>query len=388
MAAELEQDRWNRAPQLASDGWWHIGDYHDIKRALRDPRFSAALSWGPLGSPKGALREGLSDAFLPGRNSVKRLRGHWLAFTDPPEHTRLRAVLQPLWTARLTKLRPQLEQRVKQLFDQVAQAQTIHAYRDLTLPLPTRSISEILGLPDDAHAHFEQWFREQHTLFAFHDHPTREGFAASRDAIAYYSNVVQAHRAKPQDDLISDLIDAQAQGAPFSDADLVATVLLLSVSGFRTLERFFMNTVFEYTRNPQAFRALDAGPRRVPLAVEEILRRSQHVAFVYRQAATDISMGDTVIPRDAPVRLDIDAASQDPTVFHNPQELDLLRRVNPHLMFGFGTHFCIGAPLARLEAQAFVRELIQRAPAFQPADQKSHNALMERTLPYDLRLRV
>ena len=383
----METVEWHDAPVLVSDGTWSLKNYHDIKRALRDARFSAQRAPTIPQSGRNGFLDGLANALTPGRRAVNTLRGHWFAFQDAPDHTRLRGILQPLWAARVGKIQPRIELRVHELLDRVQKKRVLNVVTDLTFPLPALTISEILGLPLSAPTNFLEWFRDTDTLLGIHPHPPRGSLAQAHAAVEFFEKQIAARRAAPQDDLISDLVRAQAQGARISDAELTAAAIMVLIAGFQTLNDFFVHTLASFTRAPQWFHALKAEPDTMSSAVEELLRHTPQVTFVRRRLTTDVESNGIVLPRGVRVTMDIYAANHDPTVFDAPERFDLPRRPNPHLTFGSGAHFCLGSGLARLETQILLQELLQRFPTLEPANEGARQALAGAGLPYALSVR-
>jgi cytochrome P450 len=249
----------------------------------------------------------------------------------------------------------------------------------LARPLPVFVIAEILGVPIEDRDQFAEWGVH---LARMIDPDTNLGDAdftkaiqSAMEFVQYFNGLIEERRATPRDDLISAMIEAQEERDALTDGELLATTNLLLLAGHETTTNLIGNGTLALLREPEQWRRLCAEPALLPLAVEELLRFDGPVQATVRVSLEDVEIDGHVIPEGALVLVSIGAANHDPGVFDAPDRLELARDPNPHLAFGFGTHFCLGAPLARLEAllafEALTRSfrdlrLVDDAPRYRP----------------------
>ncbi len=352
-------------PDFDGPGAWLLTRYRDVHLALRDSRFSADRMRAPL------IHENLDRLPPFVRQTAQGLRT--MLVMDPPDHTRVRKLVNKAFTPkRIAALRGRIEEIVDVQLDQLAEmakSGSADLIPDLAEPLPAIVIAELLGVPAEDHRQFRQWSSK---LIAGLASPKLEDRVASGEAgqqiLAYLSDIIAARRREPRDDLISAMIHAQEESDALSDEELLATSNLLLLAGHETTTNLIGNGVLALLREPDELERLRADPSLLPSAVEELLRFDGPVQATVRVALEDIEIDDHLIPEGALVLVNLGAANRDPEVFEDPDRLDVGRDPNPHVSFGFATHFCMGAPMARLEAQVAVGALIARFPKLGLAD--------------------
>jgi cytochrome P450 len=329
--------------QWTPGGLWVTTSYDLCDRVLREPRFGHHPPGG--GMPRG--------------NDVPRS----FLTLDPPDHTRLRRLVNKAFGARLIeRLRPRIGAIVDELLtDATGEVDLIAA---LAYPLPVIVISELLGVPPEDQERFKGWSdalaRGLDPDFLLPGHDLERRIRAREEFRAYFSELLDRRRAEPRDDLLSELVAVRDGGDLLTTDELLATCVLLLVAGHETTVNLIGNGALALLRNPEQLAWFRAHPEAASTAVEELLRYDPPVQFTMRAALEDVSLGDVTIGQGELILLLTSAANRDPSVFPEPDRLDLSRTDNRHLAFGLGIHFCLGAPLARLEGLIALTRLFQR----------------------------
>jgi cytochrome P450 len=349
-------------PGFDGPGVWLLTRYRDVHATLRDPRFSVERVRAPI------VRDNLDrmPEFL--RQSAQGLRS--MLIMDPPDHTRVRKLVNKAFTPkRIAALRGHIEALVRELTDAALAKGRFDLIHDLAEPLPAIVIAELLGVPPEDHRQFREWSSALIAGIASPRPEAREAAtAAGQSLFGYLAETIAARRREPRDDLISAMIQAQEERDALSDAELLATSNLLLLAGHETTTNLIGNGTLALLREPDEWRRLCADPGLLPRAIEELLRFDGPVQATLRVALEDVAIDGHVVPEGALVLVSIGAANHDPAVFERPDALDVGRDPNPHLAFGFGTHLCLGAPLARLEAMLAFEALTRRMPGLALVD--------------------
>jgi pimeloyl-[acyl-carrier protein] synthase len=318
-------------------GSWILTRYAEVATVLRDDdRFSA--------------QQGYPTSML---------------VSDPPDHTRLRSLVAKAFTARIVgAIAPRIELIVDDLLDEAAAAGDIDGIAQFSYPLPLTVIAELLGVEPER----RDFFRTQSVKIAVALGPIKDTNISLRanegreQLLAYFSTLIEKRRAEPREDLISALIPAEDRGDFLNHAELLAMLLLLLVGGHETTVNLIGNGLLALLRRPDQLAFLRENEGTEKRAVEEFLRFDSPVQYSGRVATTDLDLGGKHIRAGQGIRMILAAANRDPDVFGNPDRLDITRDPNPHVAFGHGIHFCLGAQLARLEAQIAIPALIRRFP--------------------------
>jgi cytochrome P450 len=339
-------------------GGWVLTRYGDVKAALNDARLSSDRITPFLRHQDGARRPGLGE--------LGRIVGLWAVFTDPPKHTRLRSLMNTAFTTRaVERLRPRVVAIVDELLDGVRGRASMDIIRDFAYPLPITVIAEMIGVPAADREPFKAWSDElaQFVGSALATPDKYERAGRSLAAMAeYFRRMIPARRARPEDDIMSALIAAEERGDALSEDELVATCILLLFAGHETTTNLIGNAVLALLRHPEQARALREDLALAQPAVEELLRYDGPTQAMVRVARDAVEIDGRTIGPGQRVFTMINAANRDPAQFADPDRLDLGRQNNRHIAFGYGIHFCIGAPLARLEGQIAVPALLRRFP--------------------------
>lgn len=316
---------------------WLLFRYADIDTVLRDDASFSA-------------RQGYAPSML---------------VTDPPEHTRLRSLVNKAFTARAVRdLAPRIQQIIDGLLDSVSGRDEMEAIAGFAYPLPITVIAELLGVDPDR----RDFFREASVPLALALGPVRDPQLAQNalggrfELMTYFDELIQQRRAEPRDDLVSAMIQAEDRGDFFTHQELLGMMLLLLVGGHETTVNLIGNGLLALLRNPdqlETFRDNEGGERT---AIDEMLRYDSPVQYSGRIAKKDAEVGGKTIRAGQTVRMIFGAANRDPEVFADPEALDVTRDPNEHMAFGYGTHFCLGAQLARLEGELALSTLVRRFP--------------------------
>jgi cytochrome P450 len=289
-----------------------------------------------------------------------------LITTDRPRHTQLRALVSRAFTPRrIALLEPRIRAIARGLLDNVEGKPEFDLVREFSGPLPTIVIAELLGVP----AEDQEWFKEKSTAVAQFDPTARRDDAAAQTGPAmelgrYLAEVLAARRREPRDDLLSALLAAEIDGERLSDVELIGFGFLLLVAGNETTTNLISNAAILLDRHRDQRRLLLEDPTRIAGAIEEFLRYDSPVQGLARTTTAPVTLHGVTIPTDSKVLLLFGSANHDERVIPDAERFDVLRAPNPHVAFGFGAHFCLGANLARLEARVAFEELLERLPDY------------------------
>lgn len=333
-----------------SDGSYVVSTYDEIRRLLHDKRISSDLRKMESG-------ERYTMKFQPP-----------FIFLDPPDHTRLRKlVLRRFQTQAIESLRPLVNRVVGQLLDEAAArcpgAGQIDVVAGLAYPLPVTVICEMLGVPAEDERKFHEWADILVGGLDPGQRQTQEEFELAERTVGelsqYISELVSRRRTERSDDLISELVADEEDGR-LTEEEIVSTVNLLLIAGHETTVNLIANGMLTLLRHPETLAKVREDPGAMPGTVEEVLRYDPPVQFRLRTTLEDVDIGGTTIPKGAFVVLMLASGSRDPKHFPNADQFDVYREDNRHFGFGGGPHFCVGAPLARMEAGIALGELVRR----------------------------
>ena len=334
-------------------GFWVLTRYEDVVAALRDPRL--------VKEPIAAFVAARFGAAMPAM-------GLSMLDRDPPDHTRLRGLVNKAFTPRVVEaLRPHIQKIVDGLLARVEGAGTMDLIEEFAYPLPVTVICQMLGVPVEDRERFKQWgldiARGLDAILLPPDSDVARRSAAARRALAeYFRALIAERRAAPRGDMLSDLIAAEEAGDKLSEDELLATCILLLVAGHETTVNLIGNGTLALLRHPDQLRRLREDPGLIGSAVEELLRYDGPVQRTARIPSADVTFDGLTIGKGEMVMPFIGAADRDPAQFPDPDRLDITRTDNRHIAFGWGIHFCLGAPLARVEGQIAISTLVQRLP--------------------------
>jgi cytochrome P450 len=343
-------------------GAWIVTAYDDATALLKDPRFIKNVQQlSPPDSEQNTTGERASmlRQFLTFRRDMLTV--------DPPDHTRLRSLVSKAFTPRMIEqLRPRIQQIADELVNAVQVQGSMDLIADFAFPLPITVISEMLGIPTADRPQFRTWTKTiVHAPVGPH---MEDKLAALSEFVQYIQTLLADKRAHPGSDLTSSLVQIEERGDTLSETELISTIFLLIVAGHETTVNLIGNGMLALLEHPDQMHQLRADLSLLPGAIEELLRYTAPVSLSSpRWASEDISMHGTVIHKGEMLFVSLIGADTDPQQFPDPARLDIVRQENQHVAFGKGIHYCLGAPLARLEGQIAIGTLLQRLPHLRKA---------------------
>jgi pimeloyl-[acyl-carrier protein] synthase len=350
-----ETDPLHWSPTL---GVWLLTRYADVHAALRDPRFSCMSErW-----------EHYQKFFLRGgsvSSPLGEMYSKWMLQRDPPDHTRLRALVNKAFTSRAVEaMRPRIQRAIDDLLDRVVKSGSIDVMADVAFPLPILVISEMLGVPAEDYPKIRDWTS---ALL-----PSISPAASARDMtrinqviVEYYKffgKLIKDRLAEPKDDLLTALLQAREEGSKLTEEELLATCVFMIFAGHVTTTQLIGKGMLTLLQHPEQLEMLRQDPSLIGNAVEEMLRYESPFQLLYRTSAEEIQLhGKTILPRQM-ILLGAAAANHDPEQFTDPDSFDIKRDCSKHLAFAYGIHYCAGAPLARMEGQLAINSMLRRLP--------------------------
>jgi cytochrome P450 len=347
-------------------GVWHVFRYDDVQRVLSEHATFSSRIGGDNPSETGQL-------FAAS-----------LINTDPPRHRQLRSLVSQAFTPRSVEaLGPRISELTDELLDPVAGAGAADLIDQLAYPLPVIVIAELMGIPAADRDRFKQWS----DVIVSQTRPGADEtghMAAHREMAEYFTGMIEQRRRQPGNDLISALLAAEIDGQKLSVIELLGFCALLLVAGNETTTNLIGNAVLCFTEAPGTAERLIAEPALLPQAIEEVLRYRSPVQSMYRISAVDTTLRGLPIPAGSPIVAWIGSANRDGEQFPHPEVFDVGRSPNRHLAFGQGIHFCLGAPLARLEARIALQSVLSRLPRL-AVDPEAQLERMESTIVYGVK---
>lgn len=343
-----------RAPEGDYE-FWHVTGYAEATMVLRDhKRF--VKSYRNTRTPEELA------AMQPMNRLGQLLDGHMLN-KDGEDHQRLRTLVNKAFTTRMVNgMQERVQAIATELLDQVEARGAMDLIDEYAFPLPIVVIAEMLGVPSADRERFRAW-SDAFVVPARSEQEWQEHEKLLTEFVEYLGVLFAERRAKPQEDLISALIQAEEAGDQLSEEELYAMVVLLIVAGHETTVNLIGNGTLALLRHPDQLTYLYQHPEAMGGAVEELLRYDGPVErATLRFAVCDMELGGHTIKRGDPIGVVLGSANRDETVFTNPDQLDLTRSENRHMAFGYGVHYCVGAPLARMEGRIALNTLLQRLP--------------------------
>ncbi|MGX1562449.1 cytochrome P450 [Streptomyces sp. NPDC055506] len=345
---------------------WLVPHHADVSALLRDRRL------GRTYQHRFTHEEFGRTAPPAGQEPFHTLNDHGMLDLEPPDHTRIRRLVSKAFTPRtVERLKPYVRGLADELASALAEAGGGDLLKDVAEPLPVAVIAEMLGIPESDRAPLRPWSADICGMYELN--PSEETAAkavrASVEFSDYLRELIAARRKEPGDDLISGLIEAHDEGDRLTEQEMISTAVLLLNAGHEATVNSTVNGWYALFRNEAQLAALRADHTLIPSAVEELMRYDTPLQLFERWVLDEIEIAGTTIPRGAEIALLFGSANHDPAVFTDPARLDLTRADNPHISFSAGIHYCIGAPLARIELAASMAALLEKTPALRLAEE-------------------
>jgi len=344
--------------QVPGVGFWAISRYEDVLAILRDPHLFS--SGGFVSAVVGE-----SNPWPPEAPAMLEI--------DPPEHTRLRRLANRAFTPRrIANLEQHVREVMRDLLAQVPAPGECDLVQELSGPLPTIVIAELLGVPPQRRHDFKRWTENivKSTTGAVLTPEDRTQIRQSIDEFrAYFLRAIEAYRRQPGDNLLSDLVRAEEEQQRLTGEEILSVAILLLIAGSETTTNLIGHAMLALLNQPQDLARVRANPALIPNLLEETLRYDGPIQLFPRQAMQGVEVAGTVIPAGSMVLALIGSANRDERKFPDPDRFDLTRNAEGHVGFGFGVHFCLGSQLARLEARVAVEEILGRFPHLERKDE-------------------
>ena len=340
-----------------------LSRYADVRAVVSD----RSLWRDPINAEEGAmLQRGTANL----QTDLPRAETISILHLDDPDHARIRQPLSQALYARVARFRGEVERIVDEALDRIPTGEPFDLMSLFCVPIPIDVIASILGVDHDRLVEFRAW--SEGSILGLNPFRTEEQTAqmewASAQLSAYFLKTIAERRVAPGDDLISDMVKLQGEGAPLSDEELRINLGALLVGGNLTTTDLIGNGVYLLLKNPGELAKLKADPGLINATVEEILRVEGPVDITGRIASSELEIGGCPVKAKQSITTFLRAANHDPEVFEDPHRFDISRKHKPHVAFGGGAHICIGAPLARLEAQVALPRLFARFPNLRLAE--------------------
>ncbi|MFD4412835.1 cytochrome P450 [Streptomyces sp. NPDC058476] len=344
---------------------WLVPHHADVSALLRDRRLGRTYQHRFTHEDFGRT------APAPEHEPFHVLNDHGMLDLEPPDHTRIRRLVSKAFTPRTVEgLKPYVDRLAGELVAGLVEAGGGNLLTDVAEPLPVAVIAEMLGIPESDRAPLRPWSADICGMYELN--PSEETAAkavrASVEFTAYLKELIEARRKEPGEDLISGLIAAHDEGDRLTEQEMISTCVLLLNAGHEATVNATVNGWWALFRHPEQLAALRADHSLIPTAVEELMRYDTPLQLFERWVLDDIEVDGTTVPRGAEIALLFGSANHDPAVFDSPSDLDLSRKENPHISFSAGIHYCIGAPLARVELTASMTALLSHAPTLTLAE--------------------
>src|SRR6266516_152991 len=334
---------------------WVVTRYADVITVFQ--KFSAKRTPTP---------EQLTSLGLSALTPLAQVMVRQMLFLDPPDHGRVRGLASKAFTPRRVEvLRSHIQDITASLLDVVQDKGEMDIIADLAYPLPAIVTAELMGLPASDWRQFTTWstdFAEALGNFQHNPDHAQHTLHSLKEMCDYFHDAVHEHQQHPKDDLIGALLNAENEGDSLTEEEVVANSIMLMTGGQETTTNLIGNGILTLLHNPGEFEKIQTNPSLIPSTIEELLRFESPIQYTSRLAPKDVQIGGQTIHHRQAVIVVMGAANRDPERFIDPDQLDICRQDNRHLAFAWGSHFCFGAPLARLEGQIVFETILRRIP--------------------------
>ncbi|MEU9452953.1 cytochrome P450 [Streptomyces sp. NPDC048277] len=338
---------------------WLVPHHADVSALLRDRRLGRTYQHR-------FTHEDFGRTAPPaGHEPFHTLNDHGMLDLEPPDHTRIRRLVSKAFTPRtVERLKPYVARLAGELVDGLVRDGGGDLLTDVAEPLPVAVIAEMLGIPEADRAPLRPWSADICGMYELNpsEDTAARAVRASVEFSDYLRELIAERRKEPGEDLISGLIAAHDEDDRLTEQEMISTAVLLLNAGHEATVNATVNGWYALFRNPGQLAALRADHSLIPTAIEELMRYDTPLQLFERWVLDEIEIDGTTIPRGAEIAMLFGSANHDPAVFRNPDRLDLTRADNPHISFSAGIHYCIGAPLARIELAASMTALLEKAP--------------------------
>jgi cytochrome P450 len=373
--------------RLEGPGFYLVSRYEDVQHVIKHPELFSSHAMQRMmmsGMSVGIQNMGGSEApdpkalellaeFAKGLdfNPLEMMSTPSVISSDPPNHQRLRNIVNRGFTPRrIAALEPRIREIAAKALDEMLEKEEFDLVSDFTIPLPVTVIAELLGVESDRFADFKRWSDSliSGTTGSASGTQPLELLETFKEFNAYFMEQIERRRRDPKDDLISVLVAAEGSDVALSPMETLMFTILLLVAGNETTTNLMGNTIVALLDEPEQFARVQSDPSLVPALVEEGLRFDGPIQMLFREAAQDVELAGTSIPKGSVVLPIFASANRDESQFPDPDRFDIDRDTRGHLAFGFGIHFCLGASLARLEARVGFEELFKRVSKIRQLD--------------------
>ena len=339
---------------------WIVIGHREVSEALRHP----SLSSNRVGAMLKMLPPNLQEDLKPLLDSFS----NWALFKDGKEHSRIRGLLNKGFSPKIVKsLTSNIQSLVDRLMSPYISQGRIDIIKEVAIPLPIFVIGELLGVPSQDQEKLKKWSTD-FSEFLGSPKPQIEAAIKANESVLemdrYFKEIIQARREDPKEDLISELIKAEEDGKFLDEKELQSTFSMILFGGHETTTNLIGNGTYALLGRPEKWQELKSDPSLLPSTIDELLRFDAPVQFVRRLATENFMLGGHEIKKGQVLVLSLGAANRDPSVFENPDQLILKRAKNPHLSFGHGSHYCIGAVLSKLETEIYFKYLMENFSNF------------------------
>lgn len=344
-----------------SSDCWHVFRYTDVHRVITDYHLFTS--------------EGRRRAFARSSDDSP-VRGRSIVAMDPPQHRHYRNLVSPSFTPRaLARLSDRIAAITQELLDQVRPTGKMDVVTDLAYPLPTTVIAEMLGVPTSDRPLFKRWADgllsrqlSDAEVFKPNEQPDMQQISHTFDEMSdYFKQMLEERRRHPRADMMSELLAAEVEGERLSMEDTISFCILLLLAGHVTTTNLLSQAIRCFDEHPDAMDQVRERPELMPEAIEEVLRYASPVWRLVRTTKTDVTIDGVTIPANSLIFAWLSSANRDGEQFPDPERFEITRTPNKHLAFGHGIHFCVGAPLSRLEASIALPMMLEQLPQLQLA---------------------